>query len=488
MTLDVTGFPTLLRRAATMHPDRVAVVDGDRRITWQEFSDLVDLTSANLRAGGVAPGDDVALIGGNSIEFLSGLLGALASGAAVATLNPATTETEIAKYVSPEMTTLIVIDEQMAGRLAGAAVDNSLRLLHMTDLMSSKAPVDGTILTHPNDTAVYGYSSGSTGKPKRVGRTHANFMAEAVASGRATGVSDDDIVLAVAPIFHSHGLVNGLLSALQGGARLVLIDGLQRGAILSAVEHENITIMPSVPFVYQALAENKRTRALDWSSVRLPLVAGAALARETYELFHEATGIKIRQGYGSSEAGLISVNMDADVDEAWDSVGPPTGSLDLEIVDDDGTPVGRGEVGEIRLRGDALTDGYGVPELDAEAFVDGWFRSGDLARQDDQDRIVLTGRKTLYISTSGFKVDPFEVEQVITEHPDVREVVVVGVKGPAGDEVVKAVVVATAQLDRKDIIGACRGNLAEYKIPRVVEFRDEIPRSPIGKILRSELI
>ena len=358
----------------------------------------------------------------------------------------------------------------------------------MTDLVTDQGPVDDTILAHPADTSVYGYSSGSTGKPKRVGRTHANFMAEAVASGRATRTNHDDVILAVAPIFHSHGLVNGLLSALQGGARLVLIDGLKRSAILDAVENEQITVMPSVPFVYQALAENKRTRALDWSAVRLPLVAGAGLARETYELFHDATGIRLRQGYGSSEAGLISINMDDDVDEAWESVGPPTGSLDLEIVDEDGDQVGPGQVGEIRLRGGALTSGYGVPELDSEAFVDGWFRTGDLARQDEAERITLTGRTTLYISTAGFKVDPFEVEQVIANHPDVGEVVVVGVKAPAGDEVVKAVVVAKADLDRKDIVAVCRGTLAEYKIPRVVEFRDEIPRSPIGKILRSELI
>ena len=119
--------------------------------------------------------------------------------------------------------------------------------------------------------------------------------------------------------------------------------------------------------------------------------------------------------------------MDDDVDEAWESVGPPTGSLDLEIVDEDGDQVGPGQVGEIRLRGGALTSGYGVPELDSEAFVDGWFRTGDLARQDEAERITLTGRTTLYISTAGFKVDPFEVEQVIAKHPDVGEVVVVDI-------------------------------------------------------------
>jgi long-chain acyl-CoA synthetase len=488
MSRDVTGFPTLLRRAVARHPDDIALVDGDRRITWQEYNDLVDRVSWNLRAAGVTPGDDVALMGGNSIEFVTGLMGALACGAAVATLNPATTEVEIPKFVSPEMTTFIAIDDDMADRVAAAVDKASLSLLTMTDMAAGDGPVDDTVRAHPADTAVYGYSSGSTGKPKRVGRTHANFMAEAVASGRATGVSHDDVILAVAPIFHSHGLVNGLLSHLQGGARMVLIDGLQRGAILTAVENEGITIMPSVPFVYQALAENKRTRSLDWSSVRLPIVAGAALARETYELFYEASGIRIRQLYGSTEAGAISVNTDEDVDEAWESVGLPTGSVDVEIVDDDGRAVSIGEVGEIRVRGDSLTDGYEDPELHAQSFVDGWFSTSDLGRFDEKGRITLTGRKTLYISTAGFKVDPFEVEQVITGHPDVSEVIVVGVKGPAGDQVVKAVVVAKSELDRKDVIEVCRGDLAEYKIPRVVEFRDEIPRSPIGKILRSELI
>jgi len=263
---------------------------------------------------------------------------------------------------------------------------------------------------------------------------------------------------------------------------------LKRHRALELIERERCTVFPGVPFHYQLMAE--APGSADLSSLRLCFSAGTALARETFDAFGEKFGVLVRQLYGSTETGFMSANMSEDPVATFASVGPGIGAVDLQILDDEGAPLPAGEIGEVTVASPAMTAGYSdLPDVNAQAFAGGRFQTGDLGQLDADGRLTITGRKKLLIEVGGYKVDPIEVEDVVAAHPKVAEAVVVGVpgKGP-GEEVVKAVVVPSAEIADRELIDFCRERLANYKVPQLVELREEIPKSPLGKILRKYLV
>jgi long-chain acyl-CoA synthetase len=347
----------------------------------------------------------------------------------------------------------------------------------------------------PDAPALFAFSSGSTGTPKGMLRTHANLASEANQFFDTVGVSEDDVILAAVALFHAHGLGNCLLASVRSGAAMVLLDRFQRDEMLGLIERERVTVFPAVPFMCQTLAETRRASGTDVGSLRLCFTAGAPLARATFDGFLARFGVPVRQLYGCSEAGSVTINLDDDVAATAASVGRPMKGVEVAVVGEHDESLGPGETGDIVFASPALTAGYvGVDAEANDAFRDGWFRTGDVGHLDETGNLYVTGRTKLFISTSGFKVDPYEVEHVLRAHPAVADVVVVGVGGPLAEEVVKAVVVRTepdAGGDdelRRELVARCRSSLAVYKVPRIVEFRPEIPRSPLGKILRKYLV
>jgi long-chain acyl-CoA synthetase len=228
----------------------------------------------------------------------------------------------------------------------------------------------------------------------------------------------------------------------------------------------------------------------DLSSLRLCFSAAAALPRATVKAFHDRFGVPVRELYGCTEAGCVTVNADADPRGTAGSVGKPIDGVELRIADEAGESVDEGRIGEVLIRSKAMTPGYAKAEqLNAEAFADGWFRSGDRGRLDEEGRLFLTGRTKRLIDVRGDKVDPVEVEDVLAVHPKVAEVVVLGVESDVpGEETVKAVVVPAGDAQERELIRYCRERLADYKVPSKVEFREEIPTGPGGKVLRSQLL
>jgi long-chain acyl-CoA synthetase len=270
-----------------------------------------------------------------------------------------------------------------------------------------------------------------------------------------------------------------LIAAARHGATLVFLEEpnpfvLQRGRALELLEREQVTVFPGVPFNLRLLAD--APAGADLSALRLCFSAGTALPRETYDAFLERFGIPVRGLYGCTEAGTLTA--DRDPEAVPDSVGTPVGDVQVRI-----------EEGEILVSSPALTRGYSdMEELNREVFRDGWYRTGDLGHLDDDGRLFVTGRKKLLIEVSGHKVDPIEVEDVVRAHPAVREAIVVGIANGGGEQTVKAVVVSGEGCGERDVIDFCRERLANFKVPQVVEFRDEIPRSPLGKVLRKYLV
>jgi long-chain acyl-CoA synthetase len=443
---------------AASRPDDTALVHGDQRISHRDLLERVERAAHGLAAArGVGPGDPVALLLPNGPGFVTAFFAVAGLGAVVVPLNPQFTADEldfccgacgVRDVISDELTVDRLIDEHPPRRLEAR---------------------------RPAETLVYQFSSGSTGRPKRLARTHGQLWAEAAAY---TYIEPDDRLFCTIPLFHTYGMGCCMLAAARHGATLVFLEDpnpfvLRRSRALELLERERVTVFPGVPFTFRQLADAPVTA--DLSALRLCFSAGTALARETSDAFSARFGVPVRQLYGCTEAGTLTA--DCDPEPAPGSVGRPVGQVQVRIDD-----------GEIAVSSPALTRGYSdMEELNRRVFRDGWFLTGDLGRLD-AGRLYVTGRKKLLIEVAGHKVDPIEVEDVVRAHPAVREAVVVGVANGGGEQTVKAVVVPADECAEREVVEFCRERLANFKVPRVVEFRDEIPRSPLGKVLRKYLV
>ncbi|MGH8824264.1 MAG: class I adenylate-forming enzyme family protein [Jiangellaceae bacterium] len=489
--------PAMLARTADRFESRPALIDASRRRSWGDVVADVERRTGALRSRGVGAGDAVGIVLGNDMEFVTTFLAVVSAGAVAVPLNPLLTVAELGLYLRDRSVAGLItsasrvpaIGNWAAAAGSGAWVADVVGFDAARDVGRSHVDV-----CTPEMPALHAFSSGSTGTPKGIVRTQANLTHEADHFFDTVGVSEDDVILTAVALFHAHGLGNCVLAAARSGAAMVLLDPFQRDAALEAIARDGVTVFPTVPFVVQTLAETRRADRAAAGSLRLCFTAGAPLARETFDLFTARFGVPVRQLYGCSEAGSVTMNLDEDPSPSAASVGRPMKGIEVAIVGEQGVSRPPGSTGEVTFTSPALTSGYvGVAPEANEAFRDGWFRTGDLGHVDESGNLFVTGRTKLFISTGGYKVDPVEVENVLRRHPGVADVVVVGAAGSLGEEIVKAVVVpAESTADeaalRGELIGLCRTRLAVYKVPRIVEFRSEIPRSPLGKILRKYLV
>lgn len=488
---------------ASERPDHPALVYRDERIAWSELVERVERLAHGLAERGIGPGDAVGVVLRDDPWFVTCFHAVTALGAIVVPVNPGFKQAELEACFHSAGVRGIVSDERTAGvceRIA-AGFDHPVEVITTTaahgqaltleELVERAAP-ERLAPRDPGEVYVYQFSSGSTGRPKRVPRTHGQIAAEAALYGELD-ISAGDRVFSAIPLFHTWGMGACLLAPTVWGATVVILEDpnpflLKRHRALELLERERCTVFPGVPFHYQLLAE--APGQADLSSLRLCFSAGTALARETFDAFGEKFGVLVRQLYGSTETGFLAANLDADPVATFASVGQPVGDVTFEILDDDGVPLPQGEIGEVAVASPAMTDGYSdLPEVNAEAFADERFHTGDLGSLADDGGLTIVGRKKLLIEVGGYKVDPIEVQDVVEEHPGVAEAIVVGVPGDApGAEVVKAVVVPAEPFEERALIDFCRERLANYKVPQQVELREEIPKSPLGKVLRKYLV
>jgi long-chain acyl-CoA synthetase len=478
----------LLYASAGAYPGNVALRQGEHVLTYEQLVQRVERLAHGLAGRGVRPGDSVAVVLPSGIDFVTAYFAIAGLGASVVPINPAYKHDELefclrtcgVRFVIAGAAALDVCERIAASWeaplqtiAAGPGVDGDITLDALID-GNEPAALEAR---GPGEVAMQQFSSGSTGRPKRLCRTHGQCSAEAAAY---TWIEPQDRVFCAVPLFHTYGLGCCMLAALRNAATLVVMEEpnpflITRGRALALLEGEAITVLPSVPFQLRLLAEAPEDA--DLSAVRLCFSAGTALEPETFEAFRARFGIPIRQLYGCTEAGTLTVNLEADPVATAPSAGRPVGEVRVDIAD-----------GEVLVASPALTDGYAdMPTLNREAFRHGWFRTGDLGHLDAQGRLTLTGRRKLLIEVGGYKVDPVEVQDVICAHPSVRDAVVVGVPANGG-ETVKAVVVPALELSDRELLRYCREHLASFKVPQIVERRDEIPKSPLGKVLRKYLV
>jgi long-chain acyl-CoA synthetase len=493
----------LLYARAEADPEHTAIVYRDERLSYAELVERVERLASGLEGLGLGAGDAVGLVLRDDPWFVSSFLAITAIGAKVVPANPAFKQAELDFWFRSTGARAVISDERTAGvceRIV-ASFDPPAQVIGsgaghgQTVTLESLVEQGSPRRREPRgaeEPLVGQFSSGSTGRPKRLDRTHAQCVAEAE-SYLALGLGPEDRILAVVPLFHTWGMGACLFGMVVSGATLVILEDphpflLRRHRALELIENEGITVLPGVPFNYRLMAESPTDA--DLSSLRLAFTAGMAMPRETFEAFGERFGVLVRQLYGSTETGMIAANLSDDPVSSFESVGTAVRGVEIGIVDDDGQPLPDGETGEVTVTSPSSTEGYGdLPELNAAAFRDGAFFTGDLGRLDGDGMLFLEGRKKLLIELGGFKVDPIEVEAVIDAHPGVAESVVVGVDTErAGEQRVKAVVVREGECEEGELLAFCRERLANFKIPQTVEFREEIPKSPLGKVLRKYLV
>jgi long-chain acyl-CoA synthetase len=480
----------LLYAGADDRPRHTALVHGRERLTYADLAERVERLAHGLACRGIRPGDAVALLLPSTPAFVTSLFAVTGLGAVAVPLNPQFKRDELefcfrscgVRAVIGDAQTTVLCEQIAAGwdypiQVIAAARGGS-GAASLEELIADNGPL--TLASRaPGEDFMQQFSSGSTGRPKRLARTHGQCWAEAQSY---TWIRPDDRIFCAVPLFHTYGLGCCLLAALRNTATLVLMDEpnpfvLMRSRALRLLAREAVTVFPGVPFNFRLLAD--AGERADLSSLRLCFSAGTALAEPAFDAFRHAFGVPVRQLYGCTEAGTLAANLDPDPVATRESVGTAVGRVKIRIVD-----------GEVAVSSPALTRGYAAMDaLNREVFRGEWFLTGDLGRLDDAGRLSITGRKKLLIEVAGHKVDPIEVEDVVVSHPLVRDAVVVGVKSRlVGDEAVKAVVVPTDGLQERELIRFCQERLAPFKVPQIVECREEIPKSPLGKVLRKYLV
>lgn len=480
----------MLADTARQHLRADALCFDGRVMTFADLIAAVDRFAVRLSAAGIRAGDRVAVLLPNTVDFVVSVFAVAKVRGILVPLNQDYPEGELRHYFDDARPAAVVTTPAHAERVAAIAARAALELRVFTS--TDSPPVTNEAGEDERQAfagdVLYQYSSGSTGTPKRVMRTQANLVAEADNFVATVGLRASDRILTVVPLFHAHGFGNCLLASARAGAAMVLLESFHRARVLRALSEDGVTVFPGVPFMFGILAASPLQRKVEFPDLHLAFSAGAALGREAFAGFGAKFGVTVRQLYGSTEAGSVSIHLGPCNGDLWASVGQPMHNVELRLADGDGRSLAAGETGEILVRSAAMTAGYyGLPEVNETSFRDGFFRSGDLGHRDAEGHIFITGRKKLFINVGGFKVDPLEVEAILNSHPSVAESVVVGVRANHGRELVKAVIVRREDCTAAEIQDWCRGKLADFKIPHAVQFRTEIPKSPLGKILRKYL-
>ncbi|MGD8458345.1 MAG: long-chain fatty acid--CoA ligase [Anaerolineales bacterium] len=536
-TIDYPDIPcfSLLENSAEKFPDQTCTIFKGAEITYKEMNEITDRLAAGLYSLGIKKGDRVGLFIPNTPQFIMAYYAIMKIGAIVVATNPMYTEREIIYQVNDAGVEVMVLMTNNYEKVKAIQDQTKIRQIVATNIKEALPPILRVLFTlvqekkagfrvklrdndvwmkdliekfkpedrpkidvSSDDTALFQYSGGTTGISKGVIAPHRAVVAntyQMVAWVPGTEEGDEVVCLAI-PLYHVYGMVAGLNYGVLISASMPMVpDPRDMIDVLGNLTKYKVTIYPGVPAMYNAINVNPDVLSgkYDLSSLKFCISGSAPLLRETKERFEEVTGGKLVEGYGLSEAPTASHCNPIVGENRTGSIGLPLPDVDCAIVDvDDGTKVlSVGEVGELVIKAPQVMNGYhNMPTETENALRNGWLHTGDIAYMDEDGYFYIVDRKKELIKPGGFQVWPREVEEVIQTHPSILEVCAGGIPDPNSGEAVKAWVVlkpgetATAE----EIIGWAKKDLAGYKVPREVEFREELPKTTVGKILRRELI
>jgi long-chain acyl-CoA synthetase len=493
MTLNLAS---LLTESAERSPDAPAIRLGEVELSYAELDDRSARLATLLRENGVEQGDRVGVMLPNVPEFPVAYYGVLRAGGVVVPMNVLLKRREIAFYLEDSGARLLLAWHGFAEEARAGAADAGAELVEVEPAVFAATleelePSPDVAETAEDDVAVLLYTSGTTGKPKGAELTHLNLARNAEISSRTTcEVDAGDVVLGALPLFHSFGQTVGMNASLRVGACLTLVPRFDPGEALATMQRDGVTHFYGVPTMFGALLHHPERERFDTSALRNCVTGGASMPVEVLRGFEDAFGATVLEGYGLSETSPVACSNHPDMERKAGSIGTPIEGVEMRLVDESDQPVEQGEVGEIVIRGHNIMKGYWQrPEATAEAMRGGWFHSGDMARTDEEGYFYIVDRKKDLIIRGGYNVYPREVEEVLYEHPKIREAAVLGVPHDEwGEEIGAAVVLHEGEeLSPEEASAYVKDRIAAYKYPRVVWFLDDLPKGPTGKILKREI-
>jgi long-chain acyl-CoA synthetase len=491
----MTNFATVLSAAAAAEPDRPAVKLDDVVLSYAALDGATAHAAGLLHARGISAGDRVGLQLPNVPYFPVLYFAILRLGAVVVPLNPLLKDREVQHALADSGARLLLAWHQFgAAAQAGAEAAGAECVLvapgEFDQLVGAAPPWAEIAERADEDPAVIVYTSGTTGTPKGATLTHANVGAGARVGRDLVDAGPDSVTLGALPLFHVFGMNSIMNVTVQARGLLTLVPRFEPGKVLEVIQRDRVTTFGGVPTMYTALLHHPERERFDTASLNLCVSGGSALPVEVLRGFDAAFGAKVLEGYGLSETtGMASFNL-PDRERKPGTIGLPVGGTEMKVVGDDGADLPPGEPGEIVMRGPFVMRGYWNREdATREAIRDGWFYTGDIAVVDEDGYFSIVDRKKDLIIRGGYNVYPRELEEVLYEHPSVREAAVVAIPHDALGEEVGAVVVLKegAEASPDEIRDYMRGRVAAYKYPRLVWFAGELPKGPTGKILKREI-
>ncbi|WP_147198333.1 long-chain-fatty-acid--CoA ligase FadD [Pantoea sp. CCBC3-3-1] len=527
-----TSLVDLFEQAVRRYDDRPAFINMGQAMTFRKLEERSRAFAAWLQQGlGLKKGDRVALMMPNLLQYPVALFGVLRAGMVVVNVNPLYTPRELEHQLNDSGASAIVIVSNFAHTLEKVVAKTQVKHVILSRLGDQLSPAKATLVnfvvryikrlvpkyhlpdaisfrralhkgyrmqyTRPeiinDDLAFLQYTGGTTGVAKGAMLTHRNMQANLEQTKATYGSllkDGKETVVTALPLYHIFALtVNCLLFLELGGANLLITNPRDIPGMVKELAKTRFTAITGVNTLFNALLNDNDFQKLDFSSLTLSAGGGMAVQKAVAERWEKLTGHYLLEGYGLTECSpLVSVNP-YDIRYHSGSIGLPVPSTDIKLVDDRGNEVSNGEPGELCIKGPQVMLGYWQrPAETDEVLKNGWLHSGDIVRVDPEGFIRIVDRKKDMILVSGFNVYPNEIEDVLMLHPKVREAAAIGVPDPVAGEIVKICVVKKeASLTKDELIAHCKKHLTGYKIPKIVEFREDLPKTNVGKILRRQL-
>jgi long-chain acyl-CoA synthetase len=523
-----------LTASARKYPAATATIFMDAKLTYTQLDALVDRFAAALQGLGVKKGDRVALFAANCPQYVIGYYGALRAGAIVVAFNPLYAAPEVEHQLKDSGAETMLVMSRLYPVLKKVRANTPLKHVIVTnikeyfppllkllftvakekhegdrqdisgdpntywfqDLLAKAPPKPRPVEVKPGDTAVLLYTGGTTGVPKGAELSHANMMANAVMCRHWLHDSQEakEVVLTALPLYHSYGMTTCMNFGVYAAAAMLLVPNPRDiPGMMKMINKHHPTLFPGVPTMYVAFNNFPDITKYNVKSIRACLSGAAGLPVEVQTRFQELTGGRLVEGYGLSEASPVTHANPVFGKNKIGTIGLPWPDTEAKIVDlETGTkemPVG--ESGELVIRGPQVMKGYwNMPKETAVTLRDGWLYTGDIAVMDEEGYFKIVDRKKDMIIAGGFNIYPRDVEEVLYQHPKVKEAVVAGIPDPYRGETVKAYIVLKEgeTATEEEIIEFCRDKMARYKVPTVVEFRAQLPKTMVGKILRRMLV
>lgn len=526
---------SLLEQTARKYPESPCTIFKGAKISFREMNELTDRLAAGLVEMGVKKGDRVGIFMPNTPQFVIAYFGALKAGGVVVATNPLYSSREIEHQVNDAGIEVMLVMSNFYNTIKQVQPKTKIRTVVVTNLKETLPPILSFLFTltrekkggfrvqlaegdvwmqdliskhkpedrpkielGPDDVALFQYSGGTTGTSKGAIASHSNLVANAlqIKSWFVNVQEGEEVCLMAIPLFHVYGMVAGMLFSILSGASMVMVPNPRDlKDLLDNLQKYQATIFPGVPTLYNAINNHPEVLAgkYNLSTIRACISGSAPLLRETKEKFEALTGGVVFEGYGLSEAPTATHCNPLLGENRAGSIGLPLPDVDVRIInlDDEVTVLPTGEVGELVVKGPQVFKGYhNMTTETANALREGWLYTGDIARMDEDGYFYIVDRKKELIKPGGYQVWPREVEEVIAANPSVLDVGVAGVPDPYRGETVKAWVVVKPgeNLSEQEVKDWCKERLAKYKVPTEVEFRNELPKTTVGKILRRELV